>query len=53
MKNDFVARQIESELSSRVTDLPGICTQRDAERPEVFGLYLTGVGCERISDDLV
>lgn len=38
MKNDFVARQIESELSSRMRNLPGICSPRDAVSPEGLGL---------------
>lgn len=43
MKNDFVARQIESELSSRMRNLPGICCPRDAARPEGLGLLFNGM----------
>lgn len=46
MKNDFVARQIESELSSRMKNLPGICSQRDAVSPEGLGLLFNDMALD-------
>lgn len=56
MKNEFVARQIESESSCRMKHLPVIRAPKDAVSPEgllSYDLAVHGFRCERISGDLI
>lgn len=56
MKNEFVAKQIESESSCRLKHLPVIRAPKDAVSPEgllSYDLAVHGFRCERISGDLI